>query len=139
MTEDEVAGIFERLPEIVNADFSLVHRGRFLSDNVLVGCPGTPVLLSVHEGAIIRTVRGTALMRSWRFAIRADAQAWEKFWQSVPEPGYNDLLAMTRFGAAAIEGDLHPVMANLRYVKEVLEAPRRAGIGESEEGHGHAG
>jgi hypothetical protein len=43
----------------------------------------------------------------------------------VPRPGYHDLFALTRFGRARIEGDLQPLMANLRYIKEVLEVPRR--------------
>ena len=59
-------------------------------------------------------------------AVRADADAWTRFWQPLPEPGFHDLLAMSRFGRAVIEGDLQPFMANLRYFKEVLEAPRRA-------------
>ena len=58
--------------------------------------------------------------------LRADADAWTRFWQPLPEPGFHDLLAMSRFGRAVIEGDLQPFMANLRYFKEVLEAPRRA-------------
>ena len=47
----------------------------------------------------------------------------------MPRPGYHDLFALTRFGHARIEGDLHPLMANLRYIKEVLESPRRLARG----------
>ncbi len=136
MTEYDVADVFERLPGLINADASLVRRGRYLSCDFQVGCPGLPVLLTLREGAIVGTVRGPALMRPWRFAIRAEAEAWRRFWQPAPEPGYHDLLAMTRFGAAAIDGDLQPLMANLRYIKELIEAPRRAGIGAFETGDG---
>ena len=55
-------------------------------------------------------------------------QYFRRFWQPVPVPGYHDILAMTRFGHAKIEGDLQPLLANLRYVKDVLAAPRRAGL-----------
>ena len=34
---------------------------------------------------------------------------------------------MTKTGAAAVEGDLQPLMANLRYIKDVLAAPRGTG------------
>ena len=37
--------------------------------------------------------------------------------------------------AGTIEGELRPLMAHLRYVKEVLEAPRRAARAEAR----HAG
>ena len=34
-------------------------------------------------------VRGPVLMRSWRFAIRADADAWNRFWQPMPEVAWH--------------------------------------------------
>ena len=134
MTDEEVAAAFERLPALVNGDIPLVRRGRFLTTTFLIGAGDVPVLATVREGAIADVTVAPPPMRSWRFAVRAGAHAWRRFWQTVPEPGYHDLLAMTRFGAARIEGDLHPLMANLRYVKEVLEAPRRAGLGGGDAG-----
>ena len=139
MTEEDVADVFERLAGIVNDDAALIRRGRYLSCDIEVGCPGLPVLLRVRQGAIVGTARGRAPMRPWRFAIRAGADAWWRFWQKVPAPGYHDLLAMTRFGTAAIEGDLQPVMANLRYVKELVAAPRRAGLGRAGSGDRRGG
>lgn len=124
MTDDEVAAAFGRLPQLVNNRSSLVRRGRFLTTEFLVGAGDVPVRIAVHRGSIAGVERGEALMRPWRFAIRATADAWTRFWAPVPEPGYHDLLAMTRFGTAQIEGDLQPLMANLRYIKEILEAPR---------------
>ena len=128
MTEDDVAAVFDRLPGWVNADAGLVRRGRFFSGAVLIGYGGGASLMTVREGALGEVLRGPPLMRSWAFAVRAAPEAWERFWQPVPAPGFNDLLAMTRFGTAAIEGDLHPLMANLRYFKEVLAAPRGIAI-----------
>lgn len=117
--------MIERLFDLVNADEALVHRGRFLTCDFLVEVGDAPYHVSVERGRIGSVTRGPALMRPWRFAIRASEDAWREFWQPVPRPGYHDLFALTRFGHARIEGDLHPLMANLRYVKEVLETPRR--------------
>ena len=134
MTDEEAASVFERLPGLVNGDIPLVRRGRHLTTTFLVGAGALPVLVAVREGAIADVAVSPPPMRPWRFAVRAGADAWHRFWRAVPEPGYHDLLAMTRFGAARIEGDLHPLMANLRYVKEVLEAPRRARAGGGDGG-----
>ena len=68
-------------------------------------------------------------MCSWTFGVRATASAWRQFWQPVPEPGWHDLFALTKRGAAAIEGDLQPLMANLQDMKDVLAAPRRLRAG----------
>jgi hypothetical protein len=43
----------------------------------------------------------------------------------VPAPGYHDIFAMTKGGRARVEGNLQPLMANLRFIKDLLAAPRR--------------
>ena len=126
MTDDDVAATLERLPALVNDNGPLVRRGRFLSTVFRVGAGDLPVHITVRDGRIEEVAPGPSLMRSWRFAIHADADSWGRFWEPVPPPGYHDLLAMTRFGTARLDGDLQPLMANLRYIKEVLEAPRHA-------------
>ena len=117
--------MIERLDELVNADEALMRRGRFLTTDFLVEVGETAYHICIERGRIASVTRGPVLMRPWRFAVRASEDAWREFWQPLPRPGYHDLFALTRFGRARIEGDLQPLMANLRYVKEVLEAPRR--------------
>ena len=117
--------MIERIVELVNADAALMRRGRFLTTDFLVEVGDEPFRVSVEAGRIASVTRGPAPARPWRFAIRASAEAWREFWQPVPRPGYHDLFALTLFGHARIEGDLLPLMANLRYIKEVLETPRR--------------
>ena len=124
MTDRDLAAVFGRLPALVNGNAALVRRGQFLSTVFLVGVGDLDIYVTVRNGLIDEAAAGPAPMRSWCFAIRASAEAWRRFWEPVPRPGFHDLLAMTRFGVARIEGDLQPLMANLRYVKEVLEAPR---------------
>ena len=119
--------MLERLPEIVNGDPVLVRRGRFLSTRFLVGVGETEYLVDIREGRIERVERGPFVMSSWRFALRGSAEAWLTFWQVVPPPGHHDLFALSKRGFLAIEGDLHPLMANLLYLKDVLAAPRRLG------------
>jgi len=117
--------MIDRLLELVNDDAALVRRGRFFTCDFLVEVGERPFHVSVASGRIVSVTEGPVLMRPWRFAIRASADTWRELWQPVPRAGFHDLLALTRFGRARIEGDLQPLMANLRYVKEVLEAPRR--------------
>ncbi|HET9490000.1 MAG TPA: hypothetical protein VFR64_09650 [Methylomirabilota bacterium] len=124
-----MGAVLEGLAELVNGNEALVRRGRYLTTTFLVETGDTAWLVTVIEGRIARLERGPFLMRQWRFAVRASAEAWRRFWESVPAPGYHDLFAMAKLGQARIEGDLQPLMANLRYVKEVLAAPRKHGRG----------
>jgi hypothetical protein len=119
--------MLESLPELVNGDPVLVRRGRFLSTRFLVAIGDSQYLVDVLDGRIDRVERGPFVMPSWRFALRGGADAWRGFWQKTPPPGYHDLFALSKRGLIAIEGDLHPLMANLLYLKDVLAAPRRLG------------
>ena len=117
--------VLQGLADLVNGDAALVRRGRYCSTTFLVETGATAWLVTVHEGRVARVERGPFLMREWQFAVRASDEAWRRFWEPVPAPGYHDLFAMTKGGHATIEGDLRPLMANLRYVKDVLAKPRR--------------
>ena len=118
-------GVFETLPALVNGNAALVRRGRYCTTTFLVEVGDTAWLISVHEGRVEKVERGPFLMRAWSFAVRAPAEAWQKFWEAVPAPGYHDIFAMTKGGHARVEGDLQPLMANLRFIKDLLAAPRR--------------
>jgi hypothetical protein len=120
-----IAAVLDQLAELVNADAGLVRRGRYLSTTFLVEMGPTAWLVSVHEGRVTRVERGPFLMRAWSFAVRASEEAWRRFWEPMPAAGWHDLFAMTKGGHATVEGDLRPLMANLRYVKDVLAKPRR--------------
>jgi hypothetical protein len=116
-----------RLPALVNGDDAAVRRGRFLSIAFLLGVDDVEYLITVSEGRIASVERGPFLMRPWRFALRATGEVWLRFWEAMPAPGYHDLFAMKKRGVARVEGDIVPLMTHLRYVQDVITAPRRAG------------
>jgi hypothetical protein len=122
----EAHAIVASLPDLVNADEGLVRRGARLSTSFLLAVDDAEFLIPVVAGRLQAVERGPLLLRSWSFAVRASADAWARFWQPVPAPGYHDLFAMKKLGVARVEGNLWPLMAHLRYVKDVVAAPRRA-------------
>ncbi|MEJ0071404.1 MAG: hypothetical protein WDO24_24665 [Pseudomonadota bacterium] len=115
------------MPELVNGDAALVRRGRFLSTTFLVGVGADAWLVRVQEGRIAGVARAPSVMASYSFALRAPAEAWQRFWAPVPEPGWQDLFALQRHKALVMEGELQPLMANLLYIKDVLASPRKLG------------
>lgn len=116
----------ESLPERVDADARLVHRGRFVSTTFLLEVGPDAWLVRIAEGRVAEVRRGPHVMPRWTFALRAPADAWEDFWSPRPPPGANDLLALAKARRLAIEGDQHPFMANLLYFKGVLASLRRS-------------
>lgn len=121
-----MAPVLDRLADLVNGNVDLVRRGRYLSTTFLVETGATAWLVTVHEGRVEKLERGPFLMRAWTFAVRAPKSAWTKFWEPMPAAGFHDIFAMAKGGHATVEGDLRPLMANLRYIKDVLAAPRRS-------------
>jgi hypothetical protein len=57
--------------------------------------------------------------------LRASRDAWEKFWQPLPPLGFTDIFALVKNKRLRIEGDLHPLMSNLLYFKDVLASLRK--------------
>ena len=116
---------FASLPSLLDADQDLRRRGRWVNVECRVDIGDEPFFLSLDKGALAGFERGARLMRSSAFAVRATDQAWTQFWQPVPTPGWHDLFALTKRGAASMEGDLRPLLQNLQFFKDLLALPRR--------------
>jgi hypothetical protein len=86
--------------------------------------------VKIIEGRIVSVTPGPFVTPNYSFALRAPREEWEAFWKKMPAPGYNDIFALFKRGKLSIEGDLHPFMANLLYIKDVLAAPRKTATGE---------
>ena len=121
---DAVTTAFADIPALLEQTPALIARGRFLDCECRLGPTGHPFHASIRAGRIVDLIPAPVLMRSWRFAYRASPAAWAAYWQSAPQPGWHDLLALTKRGEAMLEGDLHPFMAHLQYFKDLLALPR---------------
>ncbi|HTO41129.1 MAG TPA: hypothetical protein VL026_09160 [Rhizomicrobium sp.] len=117
--------MIERLAEKVNADTALVRRGRFLNVVFLFDDGNVPWLITVTAGRIESAVKGPFVMASYTFGLRARTDAWAKFCQAEPEPGFHDIMALIKQRLLKIEGNVHPFMANLFYFKAVLAKLRK--------------
>ena len=117
--------MLEALPRLVNDDPAIVRWGRRMHETFMVEVGEQQYLIKVTDGNIA-VEKGPFVQRTWRFAIRASREAWEKFWQKTPVPGWHDLFALLRRGEVRFEGDQRVLMAYLQYVKLVLAAPRKA-------------
>jgi hypothetical protein len=122
---EALARRFAALPELLAEDDDLRRRGAEFCTTCLIGIAAIPFLLTVAPGMTVHLARGPHLMRSFRFSVRGTAAAWTRFWQAVPPPGWHDLFALTKRGEMTIEGDLHPFMAHLQVMKDLLALPRR--------------
>ena len=105
--------MLERLAERVNADPNLVRRGRFVNTTFLIAIDDTDYLVRVAEGRVTGITPGPFITPHYSFALRASREAWEKFWQPLPPLGFTDIFSLVKNKLLRVEGDLHPLMANL--------------------------
>ncbi|MCC8431842.1 hypothetical protein LJ725_22925 [Reyranella aquatilis] len=119
------ADCFARLPELLAGDADLVRRGRWLDVECRIEIGSEPFHLSLRQGALAALERGPRLMKSTSFTVRGTDEAWRRHWRRMPEPGWHDLFALTKRGAASMEGDLRPLLQNLQFFKDLLALPRR--------------
>lgn len=117
---------FADLPSLLSADSDLLRRGRWLSVDCRIDIGAEPFFLSIRDGGLAALDRGQRLMHSTVFTVRATDEAWTNHWKPVPDPGWHDLFALTKRGAASLEGELRPLLQNLQYFKDLLALPRRA-------------
>lgn len=115
---------FARLPVLLAADTDLMRRGRFLTAGCRVDIGAEPFHLGFDDGTLRHFERGPKLMRSTSFTYRATVEAWTKYWEAPPAPGWHDLLSLTKRGAASIEGDMRPFLQHLQFFKDLLALPR---------------
>jgi hypothetical protein len=117
--------MIERIAGHVNADAALVRRGRFVNTTFLIGIDDTSYLIRIAEGRVAGVTPGPFITPHYSFALRASREAWEKFWQPLPPLGFTDIFALVKNKLLRVEGDLHPLMSNLLYFKDVLAALRK--------------
>ncbi len=115
------------LAERVNSDAPLLRRGQYFSTVFALALGARHFRLTVGNGRLLGVEPPPLVMPSWTFAIHAPVDAWCKFAERVPAPGFHDLFAMLRPGTLTFEGDVHPLMANLLYIKGVCAHLRGQG------------
>jgi len=83
-----------------------------------------PVLVRIRDGRVAEIVEKGVALQSWDFAVKGTAEGWSKFWLATPPAGWHDLLALNKRRVFTIEGHLHPLMAHLQFIKDLLASPR---------------
>lgn len=112
------------LPDLVNNNPALVRRGRWTNAVMMLGIGENYWLITIKEGRITACDQQTLRISAFDFAITGDEAAWRKFWQEAPPPMHHDLHALLRIGAIRIEGDVDLLLANMLYLKIMLETLR---------------
>jgi len=92
--------------------------------DMLVQFDDVSAIVRIRDGRVAEIVEQGVALQSWDFAVKGTAEGWSKFWLATPPAGWHDLLALNKRRAFNIEGHLHPLMAHLQFIKDLLASPR---------------
>ena len=120
---DDIGQVLAALPALVDRTPTLLRLGRPCTTRFLWEIGEREWSVDVQAGRVTRVAAGPFRMRGWSFALRGREAAWREFWSACPRVGFNDLFALARYGHARIEGDIGPLLANLRYLKALAALP----------------
>lgn len=118
---------FRLLQQALDQKPHILRLGRLFSETVLIEVDGDEYYLVFEKGRVVSVTEGPSRKTPWRFALRTDADALQKFWQMRPEPGFHDIFGLVKIGRGRIDGDILSLVKNLRFFKEVLALPRASG------------
>ena len=116
--------MLENLKDRVNADPSLVRRGRRVDLTFTLGIDEEDYLVRITEGEVSSVEPRRLATDTGVFSVRAARATWEEHWKPMPRRDYHDIWSMLPKGLARIDGDLLPLMQNLQYFKDVIASPR---------------
>lgn len=91
---------------------------------LMLSCGDRDFAVIIRDGAVTDVSEGPFVLPSWQTRIAASPEEWDAFLSPVPRPGHHDIIALLRRGAIRFDGDLHPLMAHLYYVKRLLASLR---------------
>lgn len=119
-----VAVLLPAVVEAANADPALRRWGRLLDADVLLDTGTAQARIAVRDGRVAAVAEGPGVMPSWTLAFRAQAEAWARFMEPEPPPGFHDVMALVKRGALRIEGDLRPFMRHIFWFKGLFSLMR---------------
>jgi hypothetical protein len=117
---------FDRLATLAPAGSALARRGRGLTARMLLRAGEAETMVTFSDGAVVDVAHGPFVMPSWDFGISAPVATWSAFLAPTPPPKMHDLIGLVRHGGLRFEGNLHPLMAHLLYLKLLFAAAREA-------------
>jgi len=117
-----------RFREACEQDEELRAHGKFFSCSYMLDTEEHRVVIAMHRGKVDEiTIDPEPIAERYQFAIRASAAVWRKFAQPVPPPMYHGLWSASFRSGMQLEGDLLPMMQNLRCLTRQLELLRETG------------
>lgn len=121
------AAWFTRWVEVINCDAEIARLGQFFDGRMCIQVDDDKFILTVSRGRVMDVLEQPLWDRPYDFKIAATRDVWWQSVQPVPRPFYQDIFGMMWNHGMTLEGNVVTAMQNIRVIKLMLAAMKRAG------------
>lgn len=119
--------MFSGLGAILDESTNLQRMAGNLDLVFVISSEDEDTVVTLRNGRLESVSSEPSLMTNAAFRMQAPRESWEKFLQPAPEPGFHDILAMTRSGGMRFSGDMQRFVSCLLFLKFWFAALRAKG------------
>ena len=119
--------MFSGLGAILEESTNLQRMAGNLDLVFMISSEDEDTVVTLRNGRLESVSSEPSLMTNAAFRMQAPRESWEKFLQPAPEPGFHDILAMTRSGGMRFSGDMQRFVSSLLFLKFWFAALRAKG------------
>ena len=118
----------KKYEDLTNGDETIKAMAKYYTCSFMFDMEKAKVIIEMHDGKVKNINTSPSPLDPYDFALRASAQTWREFGQSMPKPMYHGIWSASFLKDLKIEGNHLILMKNLRNFTVQFELLRKTGV-----------
>ena len=118
----------KKYEELTNNDETIKAMSKYYTCSFMFDMEKVKVIIEMHDGKVKNINTNPSPLDPYDFALRASANTWREFGQTMPKPMYHGIWSASFRKDLKIEGNHLVLMKNLRNFTVQFELLRKIGV-----------
>ena len=118
----------KKYEDLTNSDETIGAMAKYYSCSFMFDMEKAKVIIEMHDGKVKNINTNPGPLDAYDFALRASANTWKEFSQTMPKPMYHGIWSASFRKDLKIEGNHLVLMKNLRNFTVQFELLRKSGV-----------
>ena len=118
----------KKYEDLTNSDETIGAMAKYYSCSFMFDMEKAKVIIEMHDGKVKNINTNPGPLDAYDFALRASANTWKEFSQTMPKPMYHGIWSASFRKDLKIEGNHLILMKNLRNFTVQFELLRKTGV-----------
>ena len=124
----EIENWAKKYEDLTNGDETIKAMAKYYTCSFMFDMEKAKMIIEMHDGKVKNINTSPSPLDPYDFALRASAQTWREFGQSMPKPMYHGIWSASFLKDLKIEGNHLILMKNLRNFTVQFELLRKTGV-----------